>query len=229
MHGRHRPPPAPGPAFQEHAMTTLHEDLVRFFSPDRWQSPLGEFEHSGYALVDEVRALAPRFVVDVGCGYNLFKHKIPNLIGIDLANPAADLICDLLDAPIRPASIDVVLALGSINYGDQALIERQLACVAGWLAPGGRMIMRANPGMATGPGLAFFPWSAEAVDPIGRAVGLHRDGPIRYDTYRNRRGVDEPRLVWHYRPAGCPRGRGAPGDGMVAGAPRRHPVAGDPG
>jgi hypothetical protein len=183
-------------------MTSLSDDLVRFFSPQRWQTPLGEFEHSGYALVDEVRALAPRFVVDVGCGYNLFKGKIPNLIGIDLANPAADLVCDLLDAPIRPGSIDVVLALGSINYGDRGLIERQLRCVAGWLSGSGRLIMRANPGMATGPGLEFFGWSEELIEPIGRAAGLLSDGPVRYDTYRNARGLDEPRLVWHYRPAG---------------------------
>jgi hypothetical protein len=183
-------------------MTSLHNDLVRFFSPERWRSPLADFEHSGYALIDEVRALRPRFVVDVGCGYNLFKHKIPNLIGIDLANPAADLVCDLLDAPIRPRSIDVVLALGSINYGDRPLIEQQLACVTTWLTASGRIIMRANPGMATGPGLAFFAWSEELIDPIGRAAGLRRDGPVRYDTYRNARGVNEPRLVWHYRPAG---------------------------
>ena len=180
-------------------MTNLHDDLVRFLSPDRWQSPLGDFEHSGYALVEEVRALAPRFVVDVGCGYNLFKHKIPNLIGIDLANPAADLVCDLLDAPIRPGSIDVVLALGAINYGDRPLIEQQLTCVAGWLTRTGRLIMRVNPGMATGPGLDFFKWSEDLIDPIGQAAGLRRDGDIRYDTYRNARGVDEPRPVWHYR------------------------------
>jgi len=181
-------------------MSSVHDDVVRFFAPERWRSPLADFTHSGYALVEEVRALLPRFVVDVGCGYHLFKGKIPNLIGIDAVNPAADLVCDLLDAPIKPRSIDVVLALGSVNFGDRSLVERQLAHIASWLTPTGRIIMRANPGLPTGPGLVFFPWSADNVDPIGAAAGLRRDGPIRYDTYRNRAGGTEPRLVWTYRP-----------------------------
>lgn len=138
-------------------MSGLREDVVRFFAPQRWSTPLPEFEHSGYALIDTVRALSPRFVVDVGCGYNLFKGRIGNLLGIDLVNPAADLVCDLLDAPIRAGSIDVVLTLSSINFGGIDVIEQQLACVAGWLTPTGRIFMRANPGMATGPGLEFLP------------------------------------------------------------------------
>ncbi|MEU5878806.1 class I SAM-dependent methyltransferase [Spirillospora sp. NPDC047279] len=180
---------------------STRDDIARFFHPERWRTPLGEFKLSGYALVDEVNALAPRFVVDVGCGYNLFKGEIDNLIGIDLVNPAADLVCDLEEAPIRPHSIDVVLALASVNYGDQALVERQLRCLASWLTPEGHLFMRANPGMATAPGLDFFPWSAGNVDTIGAAAGLRRDGPIRYDTYTNRNGQNEPRLVWRYRPA----------------------------
>ncbi len=185
---------------------TVREDLTHFFHPERWQTPLKEFEISGYALIDEVNDLKPRFVVDVGCGYNIFKGKIPNLIGIDLVNPAADLVCDLEDAPIRPGSIDVILALGAINYGDQALIERQLLCVASWLIPTGLLIMRANPGMATGPGLEFFAWSEDNVDPIGAAAGLRRDGPIHRDIYTNRHGQKEPRFVWHYRLERIPPG-----------------------
>ena len=160
-----------------------------------------EFEHSGYSLVDEVRALAPGFVVDAGCGYNLFKGKIPNLIGIDIVNPAADLVCDISEAPIRTASIDVVLALGSINYGNHQVIVDQLQTVADWLKENGTLIMRGNPGMATGPGLTFFPWSTENIDPIGASAGLRRDHAIRYDTYVNKDGNPEPRLVWRYRKA----------------------------
>lgn len=182
-------------------MPGLRDDIARFFSPDRWHSPMAEFERSGYALASEVNAMSPRFVIDAGCGYNLFKGKIGNLIGIDLVNPAADLVCDIEEAPIRAASIDVILALGAINYGGQQLIERQLRCLAQWLTPTGRLIMRANPGMATGPGLAFFSWSESNIDPIGTAAGLVRDTLIHHDTYTNSQGRKEPRLVWHYRPA----------------------------
>jgi hypothetical protein len=185
-------------------VASLRRDVAAFFGPGRWSTPLPDFEHSGYALIEQVRGWEPRFVVDVGCGDNLFKGKIPNLVGIDLVNPAADFVCDLLDAPIRPGSIDVVLALGCINFGSQDVIEQQLRHVASWLIPAGRLVMRANPGLPTGSRLEFFPWSPEKVDAIGTAVGLCRDGPIRYDTYRNERGEHEPRLVWLYRLATAP-------------------------
>lgn len=190
--------PAPRQASLDDLTVQVRRDVVTFFDPPQWQSPLPQLRHSGHSLADTVRALAPRFVVDVGCGDNPFKGRIANLIGIDLVNPAADLICDLLDAPIRPRSIDVVLALGCINFGPRDLIEHQLRHVAGWLTETGRIIMRANPGRPPRPGLEFFPWSAENVDPIGASAGLHRDGPIRHDTHRTAAG-DETCLVWHYR------------------------------
>ncbi len=182
----------------------LRHEVATFFDPQRWRSPLPDFEHSGYALIEQVRGWRPRFVVDVGCGDNPFKGEIPNLLGIDLVNPGADLVCDLLDAPIRHGSIDVVLALGCINFGTRDVIEQQLRHIASWLAPDGRIVMRANPGLPTGPGLEFFPWSPTHVDTIGSTAGLRRDGPIRYDTYRNNRGEHEPRLVWTYRPVTAP-------------------------
>jgi hypothetical protein len=177
----------------------LRHEVATFFAPQRWRTPLPDFEHSGYALIEQVRAWRPRFVVDVGCGDNLFKGKVANLIGIDLVNPAADLVCDLIDAPIRPGSIDVVLALGCINFGTQDVIAQQLRHVASWLSPAGRIVMRAHPGLPTGPGPEFFPWSPIGVDTIGAAAGLRREGPIRYDTSRNGCGDDELRLVWQYR------------------------------
>ncbi|GAA0458307.1 hypothetical protein Aca07nite_64620 [Actinoplanes capillaceus] len=188
-----------GPVVVDPAQWLRHE-VAAFFDPSRWRSPMPGFEHSGYALVEQVRAWQPQFVIDVGCGTNPFKGKIGNLIGIDLVNPAADLVCDLLDAPIRPGSVDLVLALGCINFGSQEIIEQQLRHVASWLTPQGRIVMRANPGLPTGPGLEFFPWSEANVDAIGATVGLYRDGPVRYDTYRDPRGELEPRLVWCYRP-----------------------------
>ena len=178
----------------------LRREVAAFFDPSRWRSPISGFEHSGYALVEQVRSWQPRFVVDVGCGANPFKGKVGNLIGIDLVNPAADLVCDLLDAPIRPGSVDVVLALGCINFGSQEVVGQQLRHVATWLTSGGRIVMRANPGLPTGSGLEFFAWSEANVDTIGAVAGLHRDGPVRYDTYCSPHGEPEPRLVWHYRP-----------------------------
>jgi hypothetical protein len=80
------------------------------------------------------------------------------------------------------------------------VIEAQLRCLASWLSPAGRLVMRANPGLPMGSGLEFFAWSVDNVDPIGAAVGLRRDGPIHYDTHRTNHGTDDACLVWCYRP-----------------------------
>ncbi len=176
------------------------EQVTKFFASDRWSTPLPTFVHSGYALVEEVRAGQARFVIDVGCGHNLLSGKIANRIGIDLVNPAAELPCDLLDASIQPSSIDVILALGCLDFGAQESIEQHLRRIASWLTATGRIVMRADPGLPTGPGLPFFTWSAPYVDAIG--AGLCRDDKIRYNACRSSRSDDELRLVWQYRPAG---------------------------
>ena len=156
-----------------------------------------QFLHSGYAIADEVRRLEPRFTIDVGCGHNEFKSLIGNLIGIDIANDAADLVCDFADAPVAASSIDCILALGSINFGDESLIGRQLRTLCGWLTDSGVMFMRANPGFSVDE-LPVYPWSVEGVDRMGQECGLVRQGPVQVDTLLLPSGVREERLVWRY-------------------------------
>ena len=52
--------------------------LNRYFSK-YWQNDMKKWKYSGLALIQEVNALKPRAVLDVGCGYNEFKGKIDNL------------------------------------------------------------------------------------------------------------------------------------------------------
>ena len=59
--------------------------LEKYFSKV-WQSDTKKYKHSGLTLVDEINNLRPRSVLDVGCGYNEFKGKIDNLLGIDPYN-----------------------------------------------------------------------------------------------------------------------------------------------
>ena len=64
--------------------------LDRYFSK-YWQNDMKKWKYSGVQLIDEVNNLNPRAVLDVGCGYNEFKGKIQNLIGMDPYNRHADL------------------------------------------------------------------------------------------------------------------------------------------
>ncbi|RSZ58874.1 class I SAM-dependent methyltransferase [Massilia atriviolacea] len=175
-----------------------NKELLRFFNARTWQASIERFPLSGYALVDRVNALRPRFVVDVGCGFNPFKGKIPNLIGIDIANDGADLQCDLHDAPFADAAIDVCLALGSINFGDRAAILAALRKVHAWLKPGGSLFMRANPGEPIGAAITVFPWDEESVAQFASELGFAVNGPVQEERLVLSNGVPARRLVWVY-------------------------------
>ena len=56
---------------------------------------------------NEINKLNPRKVLDVGCGYNQFKGRINNLIGIDPYNNCADYQVDIFEFVDEPNSYDV--------------------------------------------------------------------------------------------------------------------------
>jgi SAM-dependent methyltransferase len=145
----------------------------RFFS-EIWRPRTGEYDHSGWALVDEVNKLNPERVLDVGCGYHPFKGRIHNIIGIDPYNDAADYEVDILDYRVKPASHDVIIALGSINFNSREEIEQRFAHCVNLLKTGGRFYLRANPGIPhkTGPYVDIFPWTFEIVNDFAERYNL---------------------------------------------------------
>lgn len=177
-------------------------ELKKFFDRSTWPSSMQEWKWSGFNLVQEVSELRPRFVLDVGCGHNEFKGRIPNLVGIDIANEAADWVCDMLDAPIAPRSVDVILALGSVNFGSADDIDARLVRLASWLTPTGRLIMRGNPGVAVVDSIDFFEWSEIAVVERGTACGLRLVDDIHHEHIDGPWGERIHRLVWTYALAG---------------------------
>jgi hypothetical protein len=150
--------------------------ILRFFS-EIWKPRTGDYEHTGWELADEVNKLNPKSVLDVGCGYHPFKGRINNLIGIDPYNNCADYEVDILDYKVKPASHDVILALGSINFNSRDEIEARFGHCVNLLAPGGKFYLRANPGIShkTGPYVEIFPWSFEVVNEFAEKYNLHLD------------------------------------------------------
>lgn len=148
----------------------------RFFS-EIWRPRTGEYDHSGWALAEEVNRLNPERVLDVGCGYHPFKGRIHNIIGIDPYNDAADYEVDILDYKVKPESHDVIIALGSINFNSQDEIEQRFAHCVSLLRPGGKFFLRANPGIPhkTGPYVDIFPWSFEVVNAFAEKYNLQLD------------------------------------------------------
>ena len=136
--------------------------LNNYFSTT-WQSNINQYKYSGWALVNKIKA--GETVLDVGCGFNEFSTRIPNLVGIDPANDNADfkLPIEHLRTDIK---FDVAFCLGSINFGSEENILNQIACVIACLKPKSKIYWRWNPGLADhnndqGKDIDFYPWTIE--------------------------------------------------------------------
>lgn len=135
--------------------------LDQYFSK-HWQMDMKKWKYSGLQLIDEVNSLKPRAVLDVGCGYNEFKGKIKNLTGIDPYNAHADWKVALQDYQTK-IRYDVILCLGSVNFGSRSKIEAEVAKCVNLLEKGGTMFFRVNPGLQHDKPQArwieFFAWN----------------------------------------------------------------------
>jgi hypothetical protein len=138
------------------------EDLNKYFSTV-WKSNIDRYQHSGWAIAEKIRSNEQ--VLDVGCGFNEFKSRIVNLVGIDPANDRADYKVSIEEFNTTDR-FDVALCLGSINFGDKLTIMNQIACVVNCLKPTARIYWRCNPGYADHGNeickdIDFYPWSIE--------------------------------------------------------------------
>ena len=135
--------------------------LHKYFSK-HWQVNMKKWKYSGVALIDEVNSLKPRAVLDVGCGYNEFKGKIDNLIGIDPYNSKADLQVSTLNYK-TDEKFDVILCLGSVNFGSRDKIIAEVSRCVNLLSEGGTMFFRVNPGLqhdkVEADWIEFFAWN----------------------------------------------------------------------
>jgi SAM-dependent methyltransferase len=152
----------------------LSERYTHRFFAEIWKPRTGDYEHTGWSLVDEINALDPESVLDVGCGYHPFKGRINNIVGIDPYNNCADYEVDILDYKVKTESHDVIIALGSINFNSRDDIEQRFGHCVNLLKPGGKFYLRANPGIThkTGPYVEIFPWTFEVVNEFAETYNL---------------------------------------------------------
>jgi hypothetical protein len=150
--------------------------ISRFFG-EIWRPRTDDYGHTGWQLAEEINKLNPKSVLDVGCGYHPFKGRIQNIVGIDPYNNQADYEVDILDYKVKPASHDVIMALGSINFNSKDEIEARFSHCVDLLKSGGKFYLRANPGIThkTGPYVDIFPWSFEVVNEFAEKYNLKLD------------------------------------------------------
>jgi len=138
--------------------------LEKYFGGTVWEpTPIEEWKYSGLEIINKIEP--HEYVIDVGCGFNMFKNKIPNLLGIDPQNDEADIKISIED--FEPDDkFDVALCLGSINFGDEEVITQQISKIVSILKDTSRIYWRCNPDSRDHDNsmcieIPFFPWSEE--------------------------------------------------------------------
>ena len=145
-------------------MSTNNNTLINYFE-NSWKPDYDKFTYSGWELLTKVSPSDN--ILDIGCGYNLFKeHWGTRLLGIDPSNNAADMRVSIEDFESSGIQWDVVLCLGSLNFGDIATVYNQVYKAVSLCKPGGRIYWRQNPGTGDHPwqgveDIQFFPWTIE--------------------------------------------------------------------
>ena len=145
---------------------TINQNYLNEYFHTTWHrknGSLDNLEKTGWALINKINP--GESVIDVGCGANPFKGKIPNLIGFDPAFDQADVKCTIEEFT-SDEKFDVAFCLGSINFGDVADIERQIAKVITLLKSKARIYWRCNPGAQDHGNeeckeIPFYPWTME--------------------------------------------------------------------
>jgi hypothetical protein len=159
---------------EEYVQYIDNQCLDAYFSKI-WQPDMKKWKYSGLKLIDEVNALNPRSVLDVGCGYNEFKSKIKNLTGIDPYNDRADYKISIMDFRSNE-KFDVILCLGSINFGSQDKITAEIAKTVHLLEESGTIFFRVNPGVShTHPEsrwIEFFAWNVPFIIELAEKFNL---------------------------------------------------------
>lgn len=158
----------------EESTKRLDEKYMSRFFGEIWQPDTDKYQYSGWGLVDLINKKNPVAVLDFGCGYNPFKGRINNLVGIDPFNNQADFMVDVMDFAVEPETYDHIIVFGSLNFGDLEDIETRFAKLNELLMPGGRMYFRANPGhlWPKGPYVDIFPWTFEVAYRLAKTHGL---------------------------------------------------------
>ena len=140
----------------------LHKQIKHLFN-DKQIRPdaINKYAETAYQMINEINTINPNAVLDLGCGNNIYKGKIKNLIGIDiLDNNLQDVNAPLENLPYDNDYADAILALGSINFGDEELIDKQFKEMIRVSKPGAIIYFRVMPEHNLKP---YYPWTIEKV------------------------------------------------------------------
>lgn len=179
----------------------IHELIVAEYFGKYWKGKPMQFEQSGSNLIVKLNDLLADSVLDVGCGYNEYKPhtKCNKFIGIDPYNDKADVKVGIEEYQ-TDEQFDVVLVLGSINFGTKSKIMREFEAVDRLTKKGGHIFVRVNPGITHVHTeyplielVEFYPWSVDDINEIALKFGYQI---LELEEETNRSG--DKRLFFHF-------------------------------
>ena len=97
---------------------------------------------TGFKLIEEIKE--NETVLDVGCGINPFSRHLDHLVGIDITDIGADIPNTAIEEwdSVGKRLFDVAFCLGSINFGDAEIIDKQIDAITKCLVPNSRIYWR---------------------------------------------------------------------------------------
>lgn len=136
-----------------------------------------------FLIAEKISKVNPESILDVGCGYNSLKRHMSSkgylyhdqFIGIDPFNDAADVKVSVEQYwyENQDQQFDVVLALDSINIGDQSKILEQVTMIDNLTKHGGLQFWQVSigedincPEFPLVNLIDFYPWTKEFVERI---------------------------------------------------------------
>ena len=152
----------------------MDKEFIKEYFGKHWVSRTNHYTYSNHSIADKI--LPGERVIDIGCGNNEFKPLITGLIGIDIVNPAADIVVDFYEYETEE-KFDVALTLGSIQYGNEADIRKQLNKLASILKPVCRVYWRTNTGVRDHKNelvnqVPYYPWTIDEHYRLARDYGF---------------------------------------------------------
>tara|TARA_Y100000591_G_C21744213_1_gene651020 strand:+ start:560 stop:1084 length:525 start_codon:yes stop_codon:yes gene_type:complete len=151
--------------------------VVKEYFGNHWTSRTSTYKYSNLSISEKISP--QETVIDIGCGDNEFKPLIKNLVGLDFANPKADINIDL-DDYTTDKLFDVALCLGSVQYGNQKDMIRQINKVVSLLKPTARIYWRSNTGVRDHKHemvniIPYYPWSEQEHYKFAKQFGFNID------------------------------------------------------
>lgn len=138
------------------------QEYLNDYFRNHWKPSVDAYKFSAYSTIAE-KITDNEWLLDVGCGTNSFKGLVKNVVGIDPARDEADFRVTIEDF-YATRKFDVVTCLGSLNFGDDSVVGRQISKMVSFLKPRCRVYWRVNPGRRDHEsekcqGIPFYPWS----------------------------------------------------------------------